>query len=885
MKLNKTYEAKNFEADIYQLWEKSEAFRPSGQGQPYSIVMPPPNANGSLHVGHALFVAVEDILTRYHRMNGRDTAWIPGADHAGFETWVVFERALEAEGKSRFDYSRDELYEMTWNFVADSRGGMEKQLRALGASCDWKSLVFTLDPKVVEIVYATFKKMWDDGLIYRGERIVNYCTHHHTSFADIEVVFREEQGHLWEIKYLVDGDSLVEYITVATTRPETMLGDEAIAVHPDDEKYKNLVGRSVILPIVGKKIPIIADDAVELGFGTGAVKITPAHDPLDFQIGQRHGLPITKVIDEDGRMTNVPEEFMGLEAGEACQKVVERLRQEGSLGKVEKFTHQVPHCYKCGSVIQPLVKDQWFVAVEKLASNAKKALQQGKIRFVPAHKGDELIRYFDELRDWNISRQIPWGIPIPAFQNVDNPDDWIFNADVDKEYIEVDGRRYRRDDDTFDTWFSSGQWPFIVTDYLADGELKRFYPNAVMETGMDILRPWVARMIMLGLYVTGEVPFREVYLHGIVNDEHNQKMSKSKGNVIDPIDTVAEYGSDALRLGLVSARSAAQAQAFSPDKVIAGRNFCNKLWNMARFVEGQVANETNKQTGAVTFGDPLFAQKLTFVADSDKSGSFETDKGRKVSKSDHSSLTVYDHWVLSKLQHLTNELDKLIKDYRFAEAAETLYHTVWDEVADWYIEAAKQGSGVLEFVLETVLKLAHPFAPFVTETIWTTLHDDDSLLIGQQWNREFDFNPKLARDFEKIKQLVTAVRNTAENLDGGEQTLIYHDSKLVADHENLIKNLANLENLFPMENPSGLRIAGHIQAWLAADKAKIAAYKAKISAKIDEADNLAENLEKRLSSASYVKNAPKHLVKETRTQLAETEKLIKSLTEELEGLE
>jgi valyl-tRNA synthetase len=832
MKLTKTYEPSQFEADIYMMWEDAHAFAPTGEGEPYSIVLPPPNANGNLHLGHALTAALQDILTRYHRMNGHNTIWIPGSDHAGFETWVVFERKLETEGKSRFDFSREELYRMTWDFVAEQRGNMENQMRRLGSSVDWSQMTFTLDQKVVDRVYKTFKKMWDDDLIYRGKRIVNYCTVHQTSFADIEVEYEEEKGKLWEIKYLgVDFDG---EIIVATTRPETMLGDEAIAVHPDDVRFRTLVGKHVLIPILGKKIPIIADEAVELGFGTGAVKVTPAHDPLDFEIGERHGLPVTEVIGQDGRMTNVPEDFLDLEVKFAREKVVERLKKEGSLGEIKDFDHQVPHCYKCGSVIEPLVKDQWFVAVKKLTTPAKKAIKDGKIRVVPANKRKEMERYYSEMRDWNISRQIPWGIPIPAFRNT-TTEEWIFDERVDQKYLTINGEEYERDDDTFDTWFSSSQWPVILTE-----SIPQFYPTSVMETAPDILRQWVSRMVMLGLYINGDVPFKNVYYHGLILDEHSQKMSKSKGNVINPMELVNEFGSDALRLGIVSARSAGVPQAFSPDKVLAGRNFCNKLWNIARFIE--------------------------------------------LSSSKAEGLSTADHWVLSKLQQLTDELDKLLKDYRFAEAIETLYHTIWDDVADWYVEAAKQGTAIGMEVLETILRLVHPFAPFVTEAIWTTLKDDSDLLIGEQWRRDFDFDPNKAAEFEEVRNLITTIRPILKNLGHRKRVLNYRDEPVIAGNEAVIKSMLGLEGIFPLSNPHGVPIAG-FKAYIEAKTTEISAYKAKLEQKLIETGNLAENLKKRLAGESYVKNAPKHLVEETRQQLAEAESLSATLGREIENID
>src|SRR5690606_2924324 len=582
MNLSKAYDPNQYEPNVYAIWETADAFAPSGKGEPYSIVMPPPNANGNLHMGHALTVNLQDIMARYHRMKGRDVAYIPGADHAGFETWVVYERSLEKQGRSRFDYTREHLYAQVWNFVEEQRGNMELQLRALGTSASWKDLVFTLDKKVVDTVYSTFKRLWDDGLIYRGELIVIYCTVHQTRFSDIEVEHKNEKSKLWRIAYPTL-DKIGE-IVVATTRPETMLGDTAIAVHPDDERYKHLIGTRVLLPIVEREIPIVGDEHVDPSYGTGAVKVTPAHDPNDFEIGERHNLPRIQVIDFDGKLVNVPAQFAGIDAETARTRVLAALQAAELLRGEEDIEHNVGHCYKCGSVIQPLVKDQWFLKIQPLAKRAITAIESGEITFTPASRSKLLIQYLRNLKDWNLSRQIPWGIPIPAFQNTSDPTDWIFDPRVDEPQIVVNGTTYRREEDTFDTWFSSGQWPFIVTDYLQGGDLARFYPTSVMETAGDILYSWVARMIMLGLYATDQVPFRHVYLHGLVLDEKGQKMSKSKGNVINPMDSIAKYGSDALRMGILASRSAGQNQAFSIAKVVAGRNFANKLWNISRYI-------------------------------------------------------------------------------------------------------------------------------------------------------------------------------------------------------------------------------------------------------------------------------------------------------------
>ena len=463
MKLAKAYDPNQYEPNIYAIWEKSGAFSPTGKGDPFCVVMPPPNANGNLHIGHALTVTLEDIMARYYRMRGRDVIYIPGADHAGFETWVVFDRVLTEKGINRFDFSREQLYSQVWNFVDQQRGNMELQLRALGVSASWKDLVFTLDKKVVDTVYGTFKKLLNDGLIYRGERIVTYSTQYQTSYSDIEVDHKTEKGTLWQIAYPTY-DKIGEII-IATTRPETLFGDTAVAVNPNDPRYKDLIGTRVFLPLTDRVIPIIADDAVDQTFGTGAVKITPAHDPNDFEMGQRHNLERLQVIDFDGKMINVPPQLMGIDVADARKLTLALLQAEELIRGEIPIEHTVGYDYKSGLPIQPLIKDQWFVKVQPLAQRAKQALIDGEITFTPESRKRVLIQYLDNLHDWNISRQIPWGIPIPAFQNINKPDDWIFDDRVDIKTIEVNGATYMREEDTFDTWFSSAQWPFITTDF------------------------------------------------------------------------------------------------------------------------------------------------------------------------------------------------------------------------------------------------------------------------------------------------------------------------------------------------------------------------------------------------------------------------------------
>ena len=846
MQLAKQYIPNDYEPNIYALWETSGALEPTGIGKPYSIIMPPPNANGNLHIGHALDMNLKDILIRYHRMKGDDAVFIPGADHAGFETWVVYERELTKQGKSRFDFSRDQLYSQVWNFVQEKRGNMELQLRALGVSASWKHLTFTLDDKVINTVYDTFKKMWDDNLVYRGERIVNYCTEHQTSFADIEVEHKNEKGKLWKIAYPTL-DKIGEII-IATTRPETMLGDVAVAVHPDDERYKKMIGTRILLPIVDKEIPIIADEYVDTSYGTGAVKITPAHDPNDFEIAKRHDLPLESIISPEGKMINVPAQFLGLTPVEARARVLEALEAlELRRGETE-IEHAVGHCYKCGSVIEPMIKEQWFIKTQSLAQPAIDALKKEEITFYPASKRKELIAYLEQLKDWNISRQIPWGIPIPAFVNENDPKDWIFDTRINEQSIVVNGTTYIREEDTFDTWFSSGQWPYIVTDYLDGGELANYFPTDMMETGMDIMRAWVSRMIMLSLYRTGKLPFKEVYLHGMVNDEHNQKMSKSKGNVINPMELVAEFGSDATRMGIIAGRAPAQSQAFNRGSVIAARNFCNKLWNIARFVEAQIGD--NHQIV------------------------------------DLEPQTPADHWIIRQLNDAANNIAVRLEQYRFSEASETVYHTIWDDVADWYIESSKTAINrpLLSWVLATSLKIAHPFAPFVTETIWQTLNYTDGILMRESWPTPEKFDPIAAEQFEQLKLLVAEGRWVIAELPGNKKyRLLYGNDSLIADNQDTIKHLMRLEAIEHTDQPRGLRLAAaNREAWLDIDSETLYQHQENLEMRLAEARQKLAGLKKRLENPTYVEKAPAHLVEETREQLAEQEKIITRLVSELE---
>lgn len=844
MKLPKTYNPKDYEADIYALWEKSGAFNPTGKGDSFTIVMPPPNANAGLHIGHIVGFGIQDTLIRYNRMQGKDTVWLPGADHAGFETQVVYEKHLAKEGKSRFDLSREELYEQIYEFVGQNRENFYDMFRKLGASCDWSRFTFTLDDKVVDTAYTTFKKLWDDGLVYRGERLVNYCTQHQTGFADIEVVYEEQKSPLYYLKY--------GPFTLATTRPETKFGDTAVAVHPDDERYKHLIGTLIEAEGVNGKfeLRVVGDTYVDPEFGTGAVKMTPAHDFNDWDVAQRHNLEAVRVINHDGTMNHRAGQFEGMPVTEARTAVVKALKEKGLLEKVdENYQNRVGTCYKCGTVIEPMLMDQWFIDMKKLAAPAIKALKDKKIAFHPEAKREQTITYLENVRDWNISRQIAWGIPIPAFQNVNDPDDWIFDENVSEEIIERDGKKYHRDPDVFDTWFSSGQWPYVTTNFGGKGDdFKKYYPTSVMETGIDILYQWVARMICLGLYATGKIPFKDVYLHGMVRGEDGRKMSKSIGNVVDPVPLLEEYGADATRIGMLAGRTAGDSAAYAPAKIVAARNFCNKLWNVARFVEGVLEGKDLK--GSV----------------------------KPVSNA--------DHWMLSKLQHTTETVSDLLAAYRMSEAYEVSYHFIWDDFADWYIEASKTelNPGLLKSVLEDVLKLAHPFTPFVTETIWQTLPwtGEDSQLIAQSWPKPGKSDRKKVEEFEEIRNIVIEARAIIAAMQLRKTSLFYSDVPFLNEHGDLISRLANLEHVQEVEDGTGLHLTttSH-RCWLDVDRERAAQYAKKLTADQEAAKTRLEGLQKRLENKNYVDQAPKELVEETKAQIKEAEQLIVNIEKEI----
>ena len=688
--MDKVYSHQKYESEIYRLWENSGAFTPrvDKKKKPFTIIMPPPNASDPLHIGHAREVATQDILIRYHRMKGEPTLWLPGADHAGIETQYVFEKKLAKEGKSRFDYSRETLYKMIWDYVMQNKKTMEGQLRVLGASCDWTRNRFTLDPDIIEIVYKTFKKLYDDGLVYRGERIVNYCPRCGTAYSQLEIDALERNDNLYYLNY--------GPVTIATTRPETIFADVAVAVNPKDERYKKLLGKTAVLPLVNRELPIIADGLVDVEFGTGALKITPGHDATDFEIGQKHKLATVSVIDEKGRMINTPQKYIGMKAGEAREAVVKDLYAAKKIKKIETIKHLVAVCYRDKGLIEPLVSTQWFIKVKPLAKRALLAVNKAEVKFT-AEKFSKIAKHWlKNLRDWNISRQIVWGIRIPAWRCEKCLEWTITEGDQPAKCSSCGNANLKQDTDTFDTWFSSGQWPFATLQTLEPGDFSYFYPTSVMNPAYDILPFWVIRMIMLGLYAAGEVPFKEVLIHGLVRDKDGQKISKSKGNVIDPNEMVQKYGADALRVASIWGSLIENDNSLSEDSVRGQRNFANKIWNIGRFV---------------------------FLEPKNKKGKRNED----------------DRIILKQLKTTTKRVTKLLDKYRINEATQVLYEFVWHKFADVYIEKAKsrrlEAQRTLDYVLQESLKLLHPFAPFVTETIWQESKGrfDTPLLISSSW--------------------------------------------------------------------------------------------------------------------------------------------------------
>jgi len=712
--MDKVYDHKKVEENIYKKWEDSGSFSPeiNPDGKPFSIILPPPNANAPLHLGHAMYV-VEDILIRYHRMLGDSALWLPGADHAGLETQFVFEKELNKQDKSRFDYDRDTLYKMIWDYVQKNRPIMEGQLKRLGFSLDWTRKKFTLDPDIVKMVYQTFKKMYDEDLVYRGERLVNYCVKDGTSLSDYETDHVERVDPLYYMKY--------GPFVLATVRPETKFGDTAVAVNPKDKRYKDWIGKEIEFEgLIGQvKLRVVGDDAVDPEFGTGVVKVTPAHDFTDWEIGKRHELAIKQVIGFDGRLTDLAGKYAGLKVKVAREQVVEELKKRGMIDHIdENYNHTVSVCYKCGNVLEPLPLPQWYIKVKPLTQPAIEAVKKGKIKIVPKRFDKVYYEWLENLHDWNISRQTVWGIQIPAWKCEECHEWTVTEGQTPEKCANCNSKTLTQDTDTFDTWFSSGQWPFVTLQTSKPGDFEKFYPTSVMETGYDILKPWVSKMIMMGLYCIDQIPFETVYLHGLVRDGKGQKMSKSKGNVINPIEMVDKYSADALRMALIFGAAPGNDLAISEDKIRGMRNFANKLWNMARFIEFKQSE------------NPDFKLKLQSIN--------ELKESREKSFSKTEQFYAIDEDIVEAAAELVKKVTFDIENYRLDFAAAKLYEFAWGDFADVYIENVKKNMNnetfeVLTAVYLTILKLIHPFMPFITEEIFGKLSGNTRLLITSKW--------------------------------------------------------------------------------------------------------------------------------------------------------
>lgn len=843
--MEKAYEPGKHEARIYKMWEDSGAFKPAGEPgkEPFSIIMPPPNANGSLHTGHAMFT-VEDIMTRYHRMKGRPTLWLPGTDHAGIETQVVFERELEKEGKDRFDLGPNEFYKQVMAYTKQNQGTIIDQLRSLGFSADWSRLKFTLDDDIVDTVYDTFKRLHDDGLVYRANRIVNWCPRCNAAFADIEINHREQIDPLYYLKY--------GPFVLATVRPETKFGDTAVAVHPDDERYQKYIGKEIeVEGLIGSfKLKVIADEHVNPEFGTGVVKVTPAHDPNDWEIGQRHDLEVKQAIGTDGRLTELAGKYAGMKAAEAREEIARDLEAKDLMDHVDmSYTHSVAYHGRCGTQIEPLVTEQWWLKVEPLVGPAIKAVESGEIQVVPARFKKVYIDWLKNLKDWNLSRQIWWGIKIPVYYNVDESNGKdkyrVFSRENDAiEYYGKDG--YEVEVDTFDTWFSSSQWPFATL--MATGDFDQFYPTSVMATARDILFLWVSRMVMLGMYRTGKVPFKAIYLWGTVNDEAGKKMSKSKGNVINPLELTKEYGTDAVRLALTIGITPGLGGTLSRNKIAGYRNFANKLWNVARFILDKAGDDYSPT--------PPKAEALA------------------------------DIWIMDRFSRENAAVTKAIEDYRFSEAGERVYSLLWNDLADWYLESSKNEANIplLVWCLENILKLAHPFAPFVTEVIWQEMPWQKQNLIVSEWP-ELKHTSTKAAQFSNIMALVSQIRSLKTELKLAKPATSYLESSVLTENANLIKRLAGVGELHVTKQGSGLRIpVAEFDAWLDVDDETLNSYRTSLETRQKEAGEYLNRLEGQLKNKSYLDNAPAHLVEQTKDRAEETKLLLSKLDEQLKTI-
>lgn len=872
------FEPQTFEEEIYKNWNEKGYFKPSDDKtkKPYTIVIPPPNITGKLHMGHALDETLQDILIRYKRMQGFNTLWVPGTDHASIATEAKIVEKLKAEGITKEDLGREGFLKRAWEWKEEYGGTILNQLKKLGCSCDWSRERFTMDEGLSNAVTEVFIDLYNKGLIYKGKRMINWCPYCNTSISDAEVEYEEEPTHLWHVKYPVKGEE-GKFVIVATTRPETMLGDTGIAVHPDDERYKDLVGKTVILPIMNKEIPIIADDFVEKEFGTGAVKLTPAHDPNDYQAALKHNLEIIPVFDEEFKMNNLVPEYKGMDMYEAREKIVERLQKEGYLVKIEDYNHNVGKCYRCHHIIEPHISEQWFVKMEPLAKPAIEAVRTGKVEFVPERFDKIYYNWMENIQDWCISRQLWWGHRIPAYY-CQECGEVIVSKEEPHKCTKCGSTNLKQDEDTLDTWFSSALWPFSTLGWPEQTEdYKYFYPTSTLVTGYDIIFFWVARMIFSALEHTGQVPFDKVFIHGIVRDSLGRKMSKSLGNGIDPLEIIAKYGTDALRFSLVLGISPGNDIRYMPEKLESASNFANKLWNASKFVLSNMPEN----------GSKLAEDKLP------------------------ANLCYEDKWILSKLNKLVKEVTNNLENFELGIATQKVYDFIWNEFCDWYIEMVKSrlydencttkfaAQYTLNKVLKDSLKLLHPVMPFVTEKIYMQLyHNDESIMISKwpEYTESLSFE-KEEEQIEKLKTIIVGIRNLRTNLNvhpSKKSKLIFVTktaNDMLKESSAMIQKLGFANEIDIQENKENIPqnamsvLADGIEVYIPFEElVDLEAEKQRLQGEREKLLSEVARGEKMLSNPGFVNKAPEAKINEEKAKLAKYKEMLEKVEERLKSL-
>ena len=870
--LAKTYDPQLVEDRLYKFWVDGGFFHAEAdpEKEPYTIVIPPPNITGQLHMGHALDETLQDILIRFRRMQGRATLWLPGTDHASIATEAKIVAAMAEEGLTKEDLGREKFLERAWDWKRTYGGRIVEQLKKLGSSCDWDRERFTLDEGCNKAVNEVFVRLYEKGLIYRGEKIINWCPHCLTSISEAEVDYEDQPGHFWHIRYpFADGSG---YMNIATTRPETLLGDTALAVNPNDERYKDVIGKKVILPIVHREIPVVADDYVEMDFGTGVVKITPAHDPNDFEVGLRHNLEVINVMTDDAKITEDYPKYAGMDRYDARKAIVEDLKAEGALIKVEDYSHNVGACYRCHTTVEPRVSKQWFVKMEPLAKPAIKAVRDGEVKFIPERFDKIYYNWMENIKDWCISRQLWWGHRIPAWYCADCGET-IVSKDEPHTCPKCGSAALTRDEDTLDTWFSSALWPFSTLGWPDDtNDLKYFYPTNTLVTGYDIIFFWVARMIFSGIEYTGQVPFNTVLIHGIVRDSQGRKMSKSLGNGVDPLVEIEKYGADALRFSLATGNSPGNDMRYIPERVESSRNFANKLWNASRFILMNLPDD----------------QKAPYLP---------------------KNLSLEDKWILSKYNSLVKDVTDNLDKFEIGVAVQKLYDFIWDIFCDWYIElckvrlngddanAADTARAVLVYVMSGMLQLLHPFMPFITEEIWQSLpHDGESIMVSKwpEYSADLDFAADEA-EFERIVKAIRAirVRRSEMNVPPSRKAKVVIESAY-ADTFNagavFFKRLAyagEVEINQPIDDPSAVTIiTDDAKVYMPlGDLIDFEAERARLNKERDAVLKDITFVENKLNNPGFVSKAPEKVVAEQRKNLEVYKEKLAMLDERLKALQ